>query len=133
MSAIETWRVLTDDGTAHKVSVKRYDADDVEAWLPDDHNRRASGSSERLAVARLAVDCEWPVVEIVVPGDLAREDEVVRLRMAVGIAEAELGRAKCMVDVLVRDATRSAASAFVNGAEAMRAAAAPAAKGANGE
>lgn len=69
MSAIETWRVLTDDGTARDVSVKRYDSTDVEAWLPDAHNRRASGSSERLAVARLAVDCGWPVVGIVAPGD----------------------------------------------------------------
>lgn len=68
------WRVLLASGESREVRVKRYDADDVEAWPSTDNTLRASGASERVTVARLAADLGWPVAEVLAPGELTSHD-----------------------------------------------------------
>ena len=71
---IETWRVALADGTTREVRAAQYEPGDAEAWVPDYRSHHKGAATMRQAVAKVAVANEWPIVEVLAPGDRTRAD-----------------------------------------------------------
>lgn len=94
MTTVETWRVVCEGGEVREVTACKRRAD----WIPSVDGPEyladvavgqfAYGSSLRIAVANLAIESRWPVVEIVAPGAQTSDE-----RLAQAIAERDAAEA----------------------------------------
>ena len=71
---IETWRVVLGDGTTREVRAAQYEPGDAEAWAPDYRSYHKGAATMRQAVAKVAVANEWPVAELLEPGERSRSE-----------------------------------------------------------
>ncbi len=71
---IETWRVALADGTTREVRAVEYEPGDAEAWVPEYSSHHEGAATMRQAVAKVAVANEWPVAEVLAPGERSRVD-----------------------------------------------------------
>jgi hypothetical protein len=71
---IETWRVVLADGTEREVRAVQYEPGDAEAWVPARLDRNEGAATMREAVAKVAVANEWPVAEVLAPGETSRAE-----------------------------------------------------------
>ena len=71
---IETWRVVLADGTSREVRAVENEPGDAEAWVPDSRCHYEGADTMRQAVAKVAVANEWPVAEVLEPGERSRSE-----------------------------------------------------------
>lgn len=71
---IETWRVVLADGTTREVRAVQYEPGDVGAWATERRNRTEGAATMRQAVAKVAVANEWPIAEVLEPGERSRSE-----------------------------------------------------------
>lgn len=71
---IETWRVVLADGTSREVRAVQNEPGDAEAWVPDYRSHYKSAATMRQAVTKVAVANEWPIAEVLEPGERSRAE-----------------------------------------------------------
>lgn len=80
MGAVQSWCVVLEDGTAREVLAADHVHGDSAAWLPEKPKRRKGAASMRVAVTRVATENDWPVAEVLAPGELSRAELLAMVR-----------------------------------------------------
>lgn len=74
MGAVQSWRVVLEDGTAREVLAADHVHGDSVAWFPEKPKRRKGAASMRVAVTRVATENDWPVAEVLAPGERSQAE-----------------------------------------------------------